>query len=158
MADITITGNIGKDPNLRWTPNGQPVLNFSVCDTKSKPDGNGGWQKLKEQWFDITVWDAAEFWSEKLGKGDRVRITGEFYKRDWEKDGRSGVAFDVTAEGVRLLKKSQGGGQGAGGFGGQSNNNWGNQPAQQGGDPWATPGASDAGGWGTGPTDQEPPF
>ncbi|MGY2747241.1 single-stranded DNA-binding protein [Arthrobacter sp. UYCu723] len=155
MADIIFTGNTGKDDAvLRFTPSGRAVLNFSVADSKSKPDGNGGWEKLAEQWFSVTIWgDLAEFYSDKLPSGSRVKVYGEFYQRKYEtKEGVAGTSLDVVAKGLDIFPPKNGNGQrnsNGGGSNQQQNNSqqsgWGNQ--QQ-----------DAGGWGNGGADDAPPF
>lgn len=157
MADVIFTGNTGKEAELRFTPSGRAVLNFSVADSKSKPDGNGGWDKITEQWFNVSVWgDLAEFYSDKLPKGSRVKVYGEFYERKYEaKDGTSGTSLDVVAKGIDIFPPKNGSGQRSNSQGGQRSGGYGNDNAQS--DPWATPGVSNAGGWGNGP-DSEPPF
>lgn len=152
MAEIKFTGNLGRDADLKFTPSGRAVLNFSVADSKSKPDGNGGWDKIAEQWLNVAVWgELAEFYSDKLAQGARVTVYGEFYSRKYEtKEGVPGVSLDVIAKGIDIhppkngQQRQQSGNQAQGG----------QQNAE---DPWATPGVSNAGGWGNGP-DSEPPF
>ena len=154
MADIKFTGNLGRDAELKFTPSGRAVLNFSVADSKSRKLDNGDWETLKEQWLNVEVWgELAEFYSEKLPKGSRVTIYGEFYSRKYEaKDGTPGVSLDVVAKGVDIMPSKNGGQKQGGGSGG------GNKTATTQEDPWATPGVSNSGGsWGNGP-DSEPPF
>jgi single-strand DNA-binding protein len=147
MAEIKFTGNLGSDAVLRYTPSGRAVLNFSVADTKSKPDGNGGWEKLAEQWLDCAIWgELAEFYTDKLVKGSRVTVYGEFYARKYQnKEGVPGTALDVVAKGVDIFPPKNGG---------QQQRQAGNQQQDQ----WAQPsGQSDAGQWGNG-GDNSPPF
>lgn len=140
MADIKFTGNVGKDAELRWTQGGRAVLNFSVADSKSRKLDNGEWETLAEQWLNCAVWgDEAEFYAEKIKRGARVTVYGDFMSRKYEaKDGTPGTSLDVTVKGIDIMP-SRNGGQRSGG--GQSS-----QGGQQ-----------DAGGWGNGP-DSEPPF
>jgi len=149
MADIKFTGNVGKDAELRWTQSGRPVLNFSVADSKSRKLDNGEWETISEQWLNCAVWgDLAEFYADKVKRGARVTVFGDFMSRKYEgKDGTPGTSLDVTVKGLEIFPSRNGGGQG-----GQR------QAAQE--DPWAAPaaaGASSAGGWGNGP-ESEPPF
>ena len=148
MADIKFTGNLGNDAELRFTPSGRAVLNFSVADSKSKPDGNGGWEKIAEQWMACAIWgDLAEFYHEKLTKGSRVTVYGEFFARKYTaKDGTPGTALEVNVKGVDILP-SRNGTRAQAAAGAQTQQD----------DPWATPGVSNAGNWGNGP-DSEPPF
>ena len=143
MAEITFTGNVGKDPVLEFTRSGQARLTFSVADSKSKPDGNGGWEKLAEQWMRVTVWGQyAEHLAEHVTKGSRVKVYGEFYAREYEgKDGGKGVSLDVTADGVKVFPARNGSHQA------QAPRT---SPAPQ-DDPWATPSRDMTGasvGWG----------
>jgi single-strand DNA-binding protein len=152
MADIKLTGNLGKDAELRFTPSGRAVLNFSVADSKSKRLESGEWETIAEQWIDCAIWgDLAEFYHEKLRRGSRVTIYGDFMSRKYtNKEGVPGVSLDVNVKGVDVLPSKNGGGQQGG------------NRSQQGGqsDPWGAPAAQPAnagGGWGNGP-DSEPPF
>lgn len=141
MADIKFTGNVGKDAELRWTQGGRAVLNFSVADSKSRKLDNGEWETLAEQWLNCAVWgDEAEFYAEKIKRGARVTVYGDFMSRKYEaKDGSQGLSLDVTVKGIDIMPSRNGGQRNGGGQ--QS------QGAQQ----------QDAGGWGNGP-DSEPPF
>jgi len=147
MADIKFTGNLGKDAELKYTPSGRAVLNFSVADSKSKKLDSGEWETIAEQWLDCAIWgELAEFYHEKLKRGSRVTVYGEFYSRKYQnKEGVPGVSLDVVAKGVDIMPSKNGGGQ-----------QQGTQTKQE--DPWATPAATNnGGGWGNGP-DSEPPF
>jgi single-strand DNA-binding protein len=148
MAEISFTGNVGKEPALEFTKSGQPRLTFSVADSKSKSDGNGGWEKLAEQWLRVTVWGPyAEHLAEQITKGSRVKVYGEFYAREYEgKDGGKGVSLDVTADGVKVYPPKNGQGQPAARAVAPAN------------DPWAAPAGANAGGWGTAPAESDPPF
>jgi single-strand DNA-binding protein len=152
MADIKFTGNVGKDAELRWTPNGRAVLNFSVADSKSRKLDNGEWETLAEQWLNCAIWgDEAEFYAEKIKRGARDTDYGDFMSRKYEaKDGAQGTSLDVTVKGVDIMPSRNGGNQQAGG--GQRS-----AGQQQQDDPWAAPTASNSGGWGNGP-EQDPPF
>jgi single-strand DNA-binding protein len=152
MADIKFTGNVGKDAELRWTQGGRPVLNFSVADSKSRKLDNGEWETLAEQWLNCAIWgDEAEFYAERIKRGARVTVYGDFMSRKYDaKDGSQGTSLDVTVKGIDIMPSRNGnGGQRGGG-----------QQSQQ-SDPWAAPGGqsdANAGGvWGNGP-ESEPPF
>lgn len=148
MAEIKFTGNLGRDAELKYTKSGSPVMSFSVADSKSRKTDSGDWETLAEQWLNCTIWGSlGEFYDGKLTKGTRVTIYGEFYSRKYEnKDGTPGVSLDVNVKGVDIMPSRNGGG----------NQSQSRQSAPQ-EDPWATPAASNNGGWGNGP-DSEPPF
>ncbi|OIH81934.1 hypothetical protein BLJ79_21475 [Arthrobacter sp. UCD-GKA] len=149
MQDAIITGNIGNHPELKFTQNGNAVLSFSVADSKSKKLPDGNWETLATQWFRVSVWgDLGQMLAEKLDKGVRVKIVGEFMSREYDaKDGTKGVSMDVTAWGVQVLTKPSGNNQQqqSGGFGQQQQGGFGGQ--QQGGG-WNTPASNPSGGWG----------
>ncbi|WP_336715383.1 single-stranded DNA-binding protein [Arthrobacter sp. USHLN218] len=155
MAQIDFTGNLGADAELRHTQQGRPVLNFRVADTKSKPDGNGGWEKLKEQWLNVSLWgEAAEFYGPLLVKGTRVRVFGEFYAREYEGQNGRGISLDVEAHGVHIYPPKRN--QQAGGFGGQSQQSSSWSP-KGGGNDWGSSSDS-AASWGNGADDTAPAF
>ncbi|QDG65823.1 single-stranded DNA-binding protein [Pseudarthrobacter sp. NIBRBAC000502772] len=156
MADIKFTGNVGKDAELRFLPSGRAVLNFSVADSKSKKLDSGEWETLAEQWLDCAIWgELAEFYAEKIRRGARVTVYGDFMSRKYEaKDGSKGTSLDVNVKGVEIYPPKNGGGSSQ--SGNRSNGGSVGSSAQE--DPWATPGVSNAGGWGNSPATGEPPF
>ena len=108
---ITIVGNLGNDPDMRFTPNGQAVTSFSVAANFTYTNNSG--QKVDETaWFRISVWGAqAESCNQYLSKGRPVLVVGRLrpdpqtggprvYTRQ---DGTTGASFDVTASNVRFL-------------------------------------------------------
>lgn len=146
MAKIEFTGNLGRDAELRYTPSGRAVLNFSVGDSKSKKLENGDWETLAEQWLNCTVWgELAEFYDDKLKKGQRVTVYGEFYARKYEaKDGSTGTSLDVNVHGIVAWPARNGGGNRSAQESAAATGAWGNT-------------GGDTAGWGNGP-DSEPPF
>jgi single-strand DNA-binding protein len=133
MANITFTGNIGRDAELKYTQSGSPYMSFSVADSKSRKTQNGDWETLAEQWLECTIWGSlAEHYDGKLTRGSRVTIYGDFMSRKYEaKDGSKGTSLDVNVKGVDILpsKKNSGNQAQPSGFG--------QSTAQE--DPWATP-------------------
>jgi len=158
MAEIIFTGNLGADSEIRYTVSGSPVLNFRAADTKSKKDGNGGWEKVTEQWFRVELWGStAEFLADHLKSGVRVKVYGQFYKRDYDGTNGPGVSLDVKASAIEILTSNKDRQKLAGSS--QPANDWNaTQPASspQASDPWAAPQASNAGGWP--PADNSAPF
>ena len=149
MAEIQFTGHVGADAELRFTANGVPVLGVRVCDSKSKPDGNGGWETLAETWFNVSLFGPeAEALAPTIRKGARVKVAGEFYARPYEGRNGPGVSQDVNATGIKVLPSRKTDGQGQGG-------GWDSKPAAPSGDAWT--GGGNTGGWG-GSEPSGPPF
>lgn len=107
---LILVGNVGKDPESRFTPSGQRVTSFNVA-TNRQYTSNG--QTIKETcWFTVTTWGKqAEVCAEYLKKGSKVLVEGRLVPdkstgrpRIWSKqDGSAGASFDVTAGTVRFL-------------------------------------------------------
>jgi single-strand DNA-binding protein len=191
---ITIIGNITGDPELRFTPSGAAVANFTVASTPRQFDRTSNeWKDGETLFMRCSVWrDAAENVAESLQRGTRVLVSGRLKSRSYEtKEGekRTVIELDVdeigpslkyaTAKVNRTQRGSGGGGFNSGGQGGGSTGGNGGAGGQNGGtggqggsvDPWATgpPAAANAGGgggapagpqggWGNGPSYDEPPF
>ncbi|MBP8212036.1 MAG: single-stranded DNA-binding protein [Ilumatobacteraceae bacterium] len=82
----TITGNITRDPELRFTPNGQAVATFGVAVNRKWKDARGE-QQEQTSFFDVKCWrELAENVTNSLTKGDRVIVTGRLEQRSWETD------------------------------------------------------------------------
>lgn len=159
---ITVIGNLVSDPEMRFTPSGSAVANFTVASTPRTFDRNSNeWKDGETLFLRCAVWrEAAENVAESLTKGMRVIIEGVLKSRSYEtkeKEKRTVIELEVSEIGPSLkyanakVNRTQRSGNG-GGFGGNTQA----APAQD--DPWATPGVSNAGGqWGNGP-ESEPPF
>ncbi len=116
---IIIAGNVGRDPEMRYTPNGQAVTSFSVASSRQYTASNG--QKVKETiWFRVSAWGKlAETCNNYLRKGSKVLIEGTLRPdpssggpRIWNRqDGTPSASFEVTASTVRFLS-SRGEGEG----------------------------------------------
>jgi single-strand DNA-binding protein len=108
---IIIVGNLGRDPEMRYTPSGQAVTSFNVASNRQYTGQNG--QKIKETiWFRVSVWGKqAETCNQYLRKGSKVLIEGRLVPdaatggpRIWSRsDGTSGASYDITANTVRFL-------------------------------------------------------
>jgi single-strand DNA-binding protein len=105
FAKIMIIGNLGRDPEMRYTPAGKPVTEFSVAVGHSKPDGQGGWIDEGTDWFRVTVWgDKAERITEQFGRGNKVFVEGRFRSREYDaKDGTKRTSLEITADNVIAL-------------------------------------------------------
>jgi single-strand DNA-binding protein len=109
FCKIQIVGNLGRDPELRYTPNGRPVTEFSVAVNQStKNQQTGEWVEATD-WFRISVWgDRAERAAEQLRKGSRVLVDGRFRTREYEtKDGRKGMSLEISADSVVPLDRRE---------------------------------------------------
>ena len=107
---IVLAGNLGRDPEMRYTPSGQAVTNLSVATNRTYTDSSG--EQVKETlWFRVSVWGRqAESCHQYLRKGRQVlvegRLTGDENgnPRIWTRqDGTPGASFDVSAQTVRFL-------------------------------------------------------
>ena len=124
---IIIVGNLGRDPELRYTPQGNAVCNFSMATNERRRDKAGEQQDITT-WFRITVWGKqAENVSKYLAKGRRVYVEGRLHVEDWsDRDGKQRYTLEVNASDVHFLDSAtdvegmparQSGGQSAGGGG-----------------------------------------
>ena len=116
---IIIVGNLGRDPEMRYTPNGNAVTSLNVASNRVYTDSNG--QKVKETtWFRVSVWGKqAENANNYLQKGSMVLIEGEL-RPDKEtgnprtftrNDGTTGASYEVFARNLRFLSTRAGGSQ-----------------------------------------------
>ena len=156
---ITVIGNITGDPELRFTPSGAAVANFTVASTPRQFDRQSNeWKDGETLFMRCSVWrDAAENVAESLQRGTRVIVTGRLKSRSYEtKEGekRTVIEMEVDEVGPSLryasakVTKTQRG-SGGGGFGGgqQSGGGFGGGGGGQQEDPWATgPGQGATGG------------
>jgi single-strand DNA-binding protein len=180
---ITLVGNLTADPELRFTPSGAAVANFTVASTPRTFDRNTNeWRDGDAMFLNCAVWrQAAENVAESLQKGMRVIVQGRLKSRSYEtREGEKRTVFEVDVDEVgpalkyataKVNRNAPGSGGGQGGGGGRSYGGGGGQGGGQGGggggygdDPWATGGS--AGGnrpqqsndpWAT-PQTEEPPF
>ena len=112
---ITLIGNLGNDPEMRYTSSGVPVASFSLAVNKSWTSQDGTKQD-KTTWFRVTTWrKQAEIVSQYLTKGRQVFVIGEIEEaRPWtDKDGNHRASLEVTATSVRFLGGRDGGGGGS---------------------------------------------
>ena len=107
FCKIMLIGNLGRDPEMRYTPAGKHVTQFSVAVSHSKPDGQGGWVDEGTDWYRISVFgDRAERAAEQLRKGNKVFVEGRFKTREFEgKDGEKRLSLDVISENVISLER-----------------------------------------------------
>jgi single-strand DNA-binding protein len=174
---ITVVGNLTDDPELRFTPSGAAVANFTVASTpRNFNKQSNEWEDGEAMFLRCSIWrQAAENVAESLQRGMRVVVQGRLKARSYEtREGEKRTVFEIEVEEIgpslkfatakvnRVSRSGGGGGGYGGGSGGGASS--GSAPAD---DPWATPapassgspaGASGGGDpWGAPPSD-EPPF
>lgn len=101
---ITVVGNLGRDPELRYTPQGNAVCNFSVATNEKRRDKSGESQDVTT-WFRITLWGKqAENASKYLTKGSSVYIEGRLRVEEWsDRDGKNRYTLDVHATDMQFI-------------------------------------------------------
>lgn len=101
---IIIVGNLGRDPELRYTPQGSAVCNFSMATNEKRRDKSGELQDITT-WFRITLWGRqAENASKYLNKGSSVYIEGRLKLDEWvDRDGNQRQTLDVTATDMQFI-------------------------------------------------------
>lgn len=101
---ITIVGYLGRDPELRYTPDGTPVCDFSVATTERRKDRSGEPQEITT-WFRVTAWrKLAEIAGQYLAKGKQVYVEGRLIQREYQdRDGNTKYNLEVTASEIQFL-------------------------------------------------------
>ena len=99
-----IIGNLGRDPEMRYTPSGQAVTQFTVAVNRNYKDHDGNWQEETE-WFRVVAWGPlAERTAEYLRKGRKVYVEGRLQTRQWEgQDGQKRYTTELIAQTVTQL-------------------------------------------------------
>ncbi len=117
---VILIGNLGRDPEVRYTPNGAAVCNVSVATTRNWKDKNSGDKMEETEWHRVVFYDRlAEIAGEYLKKGRPVYVEGRLKTRKWQdKDGKDNYTTEIVAEQMQLLGGREGGG--GGNYGGQS--------------------------------------
>lgn len=166
-TSITLVGNLTADPELRFTPSGAPVANFTVASTPRTFDrATSEWKDGDAMFINCSVWrQAAENVAETLTKGMRVIVQGRLKSRSYEtREGERRTVFEIEVDEVgpslryatAKVNRTSGGGGGGGGYSqqggsGGGDNNWSSNSGQGGGgygggggnrqpvnDPWAS--------------------
>ena len=106
---IIVVGNLGRDPELRYTPQGTAVCNFSIATNEKKRDKAGDLQDVTT-WFRVTLWNKqAENASKYLTKGSSVYIEGRLRIEEWnDKDGKNRFTLEVNASDMQFLSGGRG--------------------------------------------------
>jgi single-strand DNA-binding protein len=174
-GDVTVTviGNLTDDPELRFTPSGAAVANFTVASTPRFLDKNTNeWKDGDALFLRCSIWrQAAEYVAESLQRGTRVIVQGRLRQRSYEtKEGekRTVVELEVdeigpslryaTAKVTKAQRTGGGGGFGGGSGGGSTGGGGGGGFGGGSDDPWSTPAPSSGGSGSGGEFSDEPPF
>lgn len=101
---IIIVGYLGRDPELRYTPDGTPVCDFSVATTERRKDRSGEPQDITT-WFRVTAWRRlAELANQYLTKGKQVYVEGRLIQKEFQdRDGNTRFNLEVTASDIQFL-------------------------------------------------------
>jgi single-strand DNA-binding protein len=112
---VIIVGNLGRDPETRYMPNGEAVTNIAVATTESWKDKNSGEKKELTEWHRITFYrKLAEIAGQYLKKGSQVYVEGRLQTRKWaDKDGVERYTTEIIADTMQMLGSRQGMGGGA---------------------------------------------
>ena len=180
---ITVVGNLTADPELRFTPSGAAVANFTVASTPRTFDRQSGeWKDGEALFLRCNIWrQAAENVAETLTRGARVIVQGRLKQRSFEtREGEKRTVIELEVDEVgpslryataSVTKASRSGGGGGGGYGSSTNDGggggysggggggggYGGGQSSGGDDPWASAPAAGSSGGGGG-YDDEPPF
>ena len=107
---VILVGNLGRDPEVRFMPNGEAVCNFSIATTENWKDKSGVKQE-KTEWHNIVMYrKLAEIAGEYLKKGRPVYIEGRLQTRKWEKDGVTRYTTEIIGDNMQMLGSKDGSG------------------------------------------------
>lgn len=107
------TGRLGRDPEVRYAPSGDAVVNISIAVSKKWKDKQSGETKEQTTWVPINFWGkSAELIGKYCQKGSQIRVTGEFSVRKYQKDGVDHYATDIKGQDFQLLGGKPDGAQG----------------------------------------------
>ena len=113
LNKVLLIGNLGKDPELKYTPKGTAVCKFSLAANEQYKDDNGNWVERTE-WINITAWrKLAETCGQYLKKGSKIYIEGKLSTSSYEKDGVKKYFTEVVLSNMIMLDKKEGGGEAA---------------------------------------------
>ncbi|MFC1998180.1 single-stranded DNA-binding protein [Chloroflexota bacterium] len=106
LNKVMIIGNLGTDPEMRFTPNGNPVTSFRMATSRNytSPEGE---RKQETEWFDVVTWNRlAETCNQFLVKGKRAYVEGRLRTRNWEgQDGQKRSRIEIIANRVLFLDR-----------------------------------------------------
>ncbi|MEW6099382.1 MAG: single-stranded DNA-binding protein [Pseudomonadota bacterium] len=114
---VILIGNLGRDPEVRYTPNGSAVCNISLATTRNWKNRDTGERQEETEWHRVVFYDRlAEIAGEYLKKGRSVYVEGRLKTRKWQgQDGKDNYTTEIIAEQMQLLGSREGMGSGAAG-------------------------------------------
>lgn len=110
LCKATLVGNVGRDPDLRYTQAGKPVLNFTVaCNRMGPPSVDGGERDKITEWFGVVCFNRqAEIYKDLVTKGSKVYVEGRLQTRSYEaRDGQTRFVVEVVATDILMLSPRQ---------------------------------------------------
>lgn len=121
---VTLMGNLTRDPELRQIPSGQSVCSFSLALNRSYKDKDGNWQEATD-FVDVVAWGPlGERIAQYVTKGRPVLVSGRLQSRQWEQDGQKRSKLEVVASDVTFLGGREGGeGSGSGSYNNSTSSN-----------------------------------
>jgi single-strand DNA-binding protein len=114
LNKVLLIGNLTRDPNLRYTPNGTAVCSFGIATNRSWTPSDGGEKQEKVEYHNIVAWaKLADICGQLLHKGDKVYVEGRLQTRDWKgDDGQERKTTEVVIDNMMLLSNGRGSGNG----------------------------------------------
>ncbi|MBL7176642.1 MAG: single-stranded DNA-binding protein [Desulfobacteraceae bacterium] len=102
---VILVGRLGRDPEVRYTPSGVAVANFSMATSEEWKDKDTGEKKERTEWHRIVAWRRlGEICGEYLHKGSQIYIEGKLQTRDWEdRDGNKRYTTEIVAQNMQML-------------------------------------------------------
>jgi len=102
---VILIGNLGRDPEVRYTPNGVAIANFSIATSEEWKDKDTGEKQERTEWHRIVAWRRlGEICGEYLHKGSQVYIEGRLQTREWEdRDGNKRYTTEIVAQNMQML-------------------------------------------------------
>lgn len=112
LNKVILIGNLGRDPEVRYMPNGEAVCNFSVATSETWNDRNSGQKQERTEWHNITIYRRlAEIAGQYLKKGSKVYLEGRIQSRKYTgKDGIERTAYEIVCNEMKMLDSRSGGG------------------------------------------------
>ena len=104
LNKVMLIGRLGRDPELRYTPSGLAIANFSIATSEQWKDKDSGEKKERTEWHRIVVFGKlGELCGEYLAKGRQAYIEGRLQTRSWEKDGVTRYTTEIVASDIQFL-------------------------------------------------------
>src|SRR4030067_69938 len=104
LNKIMVIGNLGRDPEMRYTPSGRPVTTFSVATSRTWNTSDGE-KRVETEWFNVVAWSSlAEICKQYLTKGQQVYIEGRLQTRHWDdQEGNKHTSVEIVANEMIIL-------------------------------------------------------